>query len=59
MTSSPKRRSERIESSWFIAPSPSQKKIEPGRSVSRTCLIFGSTVLGVPEMIEYLLTCSS
>ena len=46
-------------SSWDMAPSPSQKKMLPGRRVSSTCLIFGSTVLGVPEMMLYLLICSS
>ncbi len=41
----------RIWSSWVMAPSPSQKKMLPGRKYSRTCRILGSTVLGVPEMI--------
>ena len=48
MTSSPMSRRERIASSWSIAPSPSQKKIVPGRSVSSTVRILGRTVFGVP-----------
>ena len=36
---------------WSIAPSPSQKKIEPGRRYSSTCRTFGITVFGVPVMM--------
>ena len=50
-TSSPMSRSERIESSWLIEPSPSQKKICPGRRVSSTWRTLGRTVFGVPVMI--------
>ena len=41
----------RIWSSWVMAPSPSQKKIAPGRSVSRTWRTLGITLSGVPVMI--------
>src|SRR5882724_11829328 len=51
MTSSPMSRRLRIASSCVMAPSPSQKKMLPGRMYSRTCRILGRTVFGVPEMI--------
>ena len=51
MTSSPISRRLRMESSWVIAPSPSQKKTLPGRRYSSTWRILGMTVLGVPEMM--------
>ena len=49
MTSSPMRRRLRIASSWSIAPSPSQKKIDARAQVSSTVRIFGITVFGVPR----------
>src|SRR6185312_4544426 len=59
MTSSPISRRLRMASSWFMAPSPSQKKMLPGRRYSSTCRIFGITVLGVPVMMLILSIWSS
>ena len=50
-TSSPMSLRLRIWSSWDMAPSPSQKKTLPGLKYSRTSLILGMTVLGVPVMM--------
>ena len=50
-TSSPISLRLRIWSSWDMAPSPSQKKTLPGLKYSRTSLILGMTVLGVPVMM--------
>ena len=48
-----------MESSWVIEPSPSQKKMLPGRRYSNTWRILGSTVFGVPVIMVWSATCSS
>ena len=40
-----------MASSWSMAPSPSQKKMLPGRRYSSTWRTFGMTVFGVPVMM--------
>src|SRR5207247_1221552 len=41
-----------MASSWSMAPSPSQKKMLPGRRYSSTWRTFGITVFGVRQLLR-------